>query len=118
MKIALQKTGHNRLLRVGLIFGGILFNVVMSFFSHKYGLPIYLDTIGTMLVALVGGLFPAIVTAVLSNVFGTLFSSEVIYFGFENLRIIDKLLDIELFFELLKTLSVVLVFQFPDFFNI
>ena len=84
MKIALQKTGHNRLLRVGLIFGGILFNVVMSFFSHKYGLPIYLDTIGTMLVALVGGLFPAIVTAVLSNVFGTLFSSEVIYFGFVN----------------------------------
>ncbi|MBO4458998.1 MAG: HD domain-containing protein [Butyrivibrio sp.] len=84
MKIALKRTGHYRLLRVTAIFSGIIINVILAFFTSKYGLPVYLDTVGTMLVAMVGGLFPGIVTAVLTNVVCTVFNNEAIYFGFIN----------------------------------
>ena len=57
-------------------------NVVMSFFTHMYGLPVYLDTVGTMFVSLIGGIFPGIVTAVLTNAASTIFNKEAIYFGF------------------------------------
>ena len=54
-------------------------NVVMSFFTHMYGLPVYLDTVGTMFVSLIGGIFPGIVNAVLTNAASTIFNKEAIY---------------------------------------
>ena len=82
MKITLQKTSHNRLLRVLTILFGIAMNVAMSFIARKYDLPIYLDAVGTIFVSLVGGIFPGIVTAVLTNAVSTIFNREAIYFGF------------------------------------
>ena len=84
MKFALHKMGHRRLLRVTATMGGILINVLLALLTNAYGLPVYLDTTGTMLVAMVGGLFPAITTAVLTNVVISLFNGEAIYFGFIN----------------------------------
>ena len=84
MKFALHKMGHRRLLRVTATMGGILINVLFALLTNAYGLPVYLDTTGTILVAMVGGLFPAITTAVLTNVVSSLFNGEAIYFGFIN----------------------------------
>ena len=84
MKFALHKMGHRRLLRVTATMGGILINVLLALLTNAYGLPVYLDTTGTILVAMVGGLFPAITTAVLTNVVIALFNGEAIYFGFIN----------------------------------
>ncbi len=48
------------------------------------GFPIYLDTIGTIGVAAVSGLFSGILTAVMTNAICALFNPNAIYFGFLN----------------------------------
>ena len=69
------------------ILAAVAVNFLMSFFTGKLGFPIYLDTIGTMGIAIIGGLFPAIVTAVATNIVCVFFNSESIYFSFINVFI-------------------------------
>ena len=63
---------------------GVAINVGLSYFVYAMEWPLYLDTIGTMGVAMVGGLFPGIFTAVLTNTICMLFNSEAAYFGIVN----------------------------------
>ncbi|MBQ7562991.1 MAG: HD-GYP domain-containing protein [Lachnospiraceae bacterium] len=72
------------MLRAGFVSGGILLNVLLSFISYKTGFPIYLDTIGTISAAATGGLFPGILTAIVTNALCTAFNGDAIYFGFVN----------------------------------
>ena len=70
--------------RAMLIIAGIAVNAVLAFISYRAGYPIYLDTIGTIGVAAVGGLFPGIMTAVLTNVICSMFNGDAMYFGIVN----------------------------------
>ncbi len=68
-----------------LSFCGICINVLLAFCMFKLGLPFFLDTFGTIAVASVCGfLFPAIVTAVVSNVICALFYGPFIYLSIFN----------------------------------
>ncbi len=58
----------------------ILLNVALSYAVKRLGLPLYLDTIGTITAAALGGLFPGIMTAVLTNLICTVFNREALYF--------------------------------------
>ncbi len=69
------------------ILAGIVVNVLLSFVSFKNDLPLYFDTVGTVGVAAVCGLFPGIVTAFFTNVICTFFNHEAIYFGLVNILI-------------------------------
>ena len=71
-------------MRAVSVVAGIAVNVILAFISYRSGLPIYLDTVGTVGIALLGGIFPAIMTAIMSNVLCTLFNPEAIYFGIVN----------------------------------
>ncbi|WP_029322375.1 HD-GYP domain-containing protein [Butyrivibrio sp. AE3004] len=84
MKFGIRKSKYNSLLRVLLVCVGIAVNVVLSSIAFKFKLPIYLDTVGTMSVAALGGVFPGIMTAVMTNVAGALYNRETVYFGFIN----------------------------------
>jgi len=84
LKIALQKTTQYSLLRRVVILGGIIVNVLLEYVTYRYNMPIYLDTIGTMFVSMIGGVFPGIITAVLTNAICTFFDSNAIYYGFIN----------------------------------
>jgi HD-GYP domain-containing protein (c-di-GMP phosphodiesterase class II) len=83
MKIR-HRANQSSVLWTALIFTGIAVNVLLSFVPGCFNLPIYLDTIGTICVAAVGGSFPGIVTAVLTNMVCNIFSDSAVYYGFIN----------------------------------
>ena len=70
--------------RIILSAAGIIVNVALAYLMNKLNLGFFLDTIGTITVSAIGGLFPGILTAVMSNAFCAIFSSESVYFGFIN----------------------------------
>lgn len=65
-------------LAVSIIFG-IAVNVLLSFLSSYFGLPLWLDTIGTITAAALGGVLPGLLTAVGTSVLCTLFNSYAVY---------------------------------------
>ncbi|MBP5209572.1 MAG: HD domain-containing protein [Clostridia bacterium] len=64
-----KMTPHQRrvLSTLCLILGGILLNCALSLLCTALGWPLYLDCLGTAIVAVTGGMFPAIVTGFVSN---------------------------------------------------
>ncbi|MCR5421020.1 MAG: HD domain-containing protein [Lachnospiraceae bacterium] len=67
-----------------IVIAGIMLNVIIAFISYYIRLPIYLDTIGTVAVTAVGGVFPGIFTAVFTNTICGIFNPAAIYFSFIN----------------------------------
>ncbi len=66
---------------------GIIINVLCAFISYKLNLPLFFDTIGTFAVAAVGGYFPGVLVAVLTNLLCLAFNPEAIYFAIVNASI-------------------------------
>lgn len=66
---------------------GAAVNVVLASLSYKAGLPVVADTIGTVAITAVGGIFPGIMTAILTNAVCSLFNSEAAYFSLINAMI-------------------------------
>ena len=56
----------------------------MTLILNRFDIPIYLDTAGTMLISMLAGSFPGILTAVATNLICTVFDGNAIYFGFVN----------------------------------
>ncbi len=75
---------RNRKRRALMIGAGILVNVLLSFVMDRLGMPLFLDTVGTIAVAALGGYFPGIFTGVVTNVICTLFNNNAIYFSAIN----------------------------------
>lgn len=75
---------RNRINRGLLIGAGIAVNVLLSYIMDRLGLPLFFDTVGTIAVAALGGFFPGIFTAVVTNVICTLFNNNAIYFSAIN----------------------------------
>lgn|GEM_PF-1913955 len=79
-----RKIYHEMILRAVFIVVGIAINVLVSLTAYHFDLPVFLDTIGTILVSGVAGFFPGILTAVMTNVVFALFNSVSMYFGVTN----------------------------------
>lgn len=74
-----------RFYRINLSVCAVIINVLFSFIMYKLGLPLYFDTIGTVIVAaLTGLLFPAICTSVITSVICSFFYWPAIYLSFIN----------------------------------
>ena len=84
---ATSKTRRARRLYIIAILSGVAANVVPDLIVTGYGIPLYLDTIGTICVTILGGLFPGIVTALVSNTICAIFDPNLIYFGCINILI-------------------------------
>lgn len=69
------------------IIAAIAVNVIMAYIANRLDMPVYLDTIGTIFISVLGGLFPGIVTAVATNLLCGGFNPEAIYFSFINVII-------------------------------
>ena len=63
---------------------GILLNIALSQLSTKNGWPFYLDAVGTVLAAAVGGSLPGIIVGLFTNVFKSLSDWNSIYYGTLN----------------------------------
>jgi HD-GYP domain-containing protein (c-di-GMP phosphodiesterase class II) len=47
--------------------GCTLLNVAFAYLAYRFKLPMYLDTIGTIFISMLGGAFPGVITAVATN---------------------------------------------------
>ncbi|MBR6452200.1 MAG: HD domain-containing protein [Lachnospiraceae bacterium] len=74
----LDKQGMRRAIAIAT---GIVINVVLSFLANRFGLPLYLDTIGTIGVSILAGYFPGILTALATNLICTFFNPLSIYYS-------------------------------------
>ena len=74
---------HTR--QVVLVAAGTLINVLLSFLMFKLGFPLFLDSIGTIIVSAVSGmLLLGILTAVITNVICSIFNELSLYIAFFN----------------------------------
>ena len=60
---------------------GIILNVIGVAFTKSFHLPIFLDAIGTIFIAALGGYVPGIAVGLFTNLIGFLFDSEEIFYG-------------------------------------
>lgn len=78
---------NGRVYRFLSILAGIAINVGLAFAVDRLNLPLYMDTVGTILVTALGGLLPGVVTAVGTNVICSLFNENAMYFSIINVLI-------------------------------
>ena len=66
---------------------GILVNILLSDISGKLGLPFYLDAIGTVFAAAIGGSLPGIIVGLTTNLLKSISDWPSIYYGTLNVMI-------------------------------
>ena len=64
-----------------LVPAGIALNMLVSKAAAALGLPLYLDTLGTVLAAVLGGYLPGILTGYLTNLLNGFSDVTNIYYG-------------------------------------
>ena len=73
--------------RAILIIIGVMINVIVFTIVKRLDLPVFLDTIGSIGVAALGGMFPGALTAFLTNIICDFLSKGDMYFTFINVLI-------------------------------
>ena len=64
-----------------LCTAGILINFIGVRVALHFSLPVFLDSIGTILAAVLGGLIPGIITGIVTNLINGIFDNATIYYG-------------------------------------
>ncbi|MBR4707042.1 MAG: HD domain-containing protein [Pseudobutyrivibrio sp.] len=82
-----MKRISGRLLCAISVCVGVALNVSLAYLTYELNLPFYLDTIGTIGVAAIGGIFPGFLTAMLTNVLCGLFNQFAAYYSILSLLI-------------------------------
>ncbi|MCR5110867.1 MAG: HD domain-containing protein [Ruminococcus sp.] len=84
MEKHLHRSNRGSWLRASSVIAAVAVNVLTAFISFRSGMPIYLDTLGTVAAGSICGLFPAIMTAIATNAICTIFNSDAVYFSIVN----------------------------------
>ncbi|SEF77656.1 Hpt domain-containing protein [Butyrivibrio sp. Su6] len=71
--------------KVTLILAGILLNLAGKWIAGFFGLPLFLDTIGTIFASAECGLFAGLFVALMTNVAGNYFDGVSLYFAIVNM---------------------------------
>ena len=66
---------------------GITCNIIGSFVAKYFYLPLYLDTYGTVFIAAIGGYVPGIAVGFFTNLIGSYFNEDEMYFGLVSISI-------------------------------
>ena len=83
-----NKPGRARLFEMlGLCAIGVVINLCGGSLASKLNLSLFLDTIGTVLTAALGGYLPAILAGLITNILKSMFDPPSIYYGFLNVLI-------------------------------
>ena len=70
--------------RLLCVLCGVFINVLLSFLLYKFKIPLFLDTIGTVFVSMLGGSFLGIAVGVLTNTVNSFFNDISIYYAILN----------------------------------
>ncbi|MBQ9010167.1 MAG: HD domain-containing protein [Clostridia bacterium] len=65
-----------------LCIAGVLINYVAAQLADSFRWPVYLDCIGTVLAAALGGMIPGVIVGFLTNLFNSIFDSVAAYYSF------------------------------------
>ena len=80
IKLTKQRTVTTWLTLAAVVAFCVLLNLLGTKLNAALGLPLYLDNIGTVLSALLGGYIPCITVAFLTNIIGGMFDSNTMYY--------------------------------------
>ena len=72
-----KNKSHEDLKLVGLVFFGLIINLLFSKIAELLGLPFYLDCIGTIAAAIIGGFMPGVLVGFLSNILSSLLNRYI-----------------------------------------
>ncbi len=75
------------MIAVYICLTGIALNMALTSIIKALGLPLYLDTAGTIVVAMLGGYLPGVVVGFVTNLLKTISDPSSIYFGVLNVLI-------------------------------
>ncbi len=92
---------------------GVAVNVLLAFLMDVFKIPLYLDIIGTIGVALIGGALPGIFTAVVTNMLCSFFNGTAVYYSLLNVAIaifVSRYIGKNLF-RSIKTIIVIVTFS-------
>lgn len=92
---------------------GVAVNVLLAFLMDVFKIPLYLDTIGTIGVSLIGGALPGIFTAVATNMLCSFFNGTAVYYSLLNVAIailVSRYIGKNLF-RSIKTIIVIVTFS-------
>ncbi|MCR5121135.1 MAG: HD domain-containing protein [Ruminococcus sp.] len=69
--------------------GGVIINLLFNHIVNLLGLPIvlYLDTIGTVVISVLGGYFPGVIVGFVTNIVLTVSNPSALYYGIINVLI-------------------------------
>ena len=89
MKFQLDSFTHRqinvRTRQVLLVTTGTIINVLLSYIAFRFGIPLFLDAVGTIIVSAISGmLLLGILTAVISNALCSIFNEASLYLAFFN----------------------------------
>ncbi|MBR5337874.1 MAG: HD domain-containing protein [Lachnospiraceae bacterium] len=79
-----EKAAGKRIIRLGIVLAGVVFNIAFYSVMGILGNPLYLDTVGTIAVTMFLGPFYGIFVAVASNLISTIFYANAIYYSSVN----------------------------------
>lgn len=75
------------LITVLLCLDGVILNLLLSALCTKLNLPIWLDTVGTVITAAMGGYLPGVIVGFATNLFKSISDPSAIYYGFLSVLI-------------------------------
>ncbi|MCR5824153.1 MAG: HD domain-containing protein [Lachnospiraceae bacterium] len=62
-------------------------NVILYGLVHRLGLPVYFDTVGTILISMLGGTFSGVITAVATNLCCEFIQADSLYYAFIGISV-------------------------------
>lgn len=86
-KITSKESRYKIYALIGLCAAGIVVNLLGGAIAASLSLPMYLDTIGTILTAVLGGYLPSILVGLVTNIIKSISDPPSIYYGFLNVLI-------------------------------
>ncbi|SCZ77527.1 HD-GYP domain-containing protein [Pseudobutyrivibrio xylanivorans] len=87
MKKRLEYGDQSLWLRWLLVLFGVAINLLPAFLTNLTGVPLFLDTIGTVVVSCVGGILPGIFTGLITNALCSIYNGVSMYFAIVNILI-------------------------------
>ena len=87
MKVITMPTKMKVAYALGLILAAFLINIIFSKIALALELPVFLDCLGTVLAAMLGGTFPAVIAGFCSNAFNGISDLTTLYYGIINILI-------------------------------
>ncbi|MCR5222585.1 MAG: HD domain-containing protein [Lachnospiraceae bacterium] len=82
-----QLKKKKNLVALFICVGGIALNLFLGFLVSQLGVPLYLDTVGTVAIASIGGFLPGVIVGFFTNIFKSVFDPSSIYYGALNVMI-------------------------------